>query len=55
MTARLSVAADTPGYAPANPSDEAEDPMIESPVPQPPAPSVGSLVARVLDEGSADY
>ncbi len=29
--------------------------MIESQAPQPPALSVGALVARILDEGSADY
>jgi hypothetical protein len=29
--------------------------MTESPAPQPQVPSVGALVTRVLDEGSADY
>ncbi len=29
--------------------------MTESPAPPPQAPSVGALVTRVLDEGSADY
>ncbi len=29
--------------------------MNDTSAPEPPAPSVGAIVTRVLDEGSADY